>query len=87
MYKDEKHNKLIEKLLENGTIYVPQRDYEILKIDEFDTYYQIWYKYEIRLHNHSDMTGIDVGWVKVPFKNINQHLSVEKIKRLTNNIL
>ena len=86
MYNNIKHNKLVEKLLENGTIYVPQRDYEIIKIDEFDTYYQIWYKFEIKLYVRGDETGTDVGWVKVPFKKINQHLRKEKIQRLINNV-
>ena len=86
MYKDKKHNKLIEKLLVNGTIYVPQKDYEIIDIQEHDTYYQIWYKHKIKLYSMSDETGTDVGWVKVPFKNINQHLRKEKIKRIIGNV-
>ena len=82
----KEHNKFIEGLLSDGTIFVPQSDYDIIKIDEFDTYYQIWYKYPMKLTSFSDETRPEVSWVKVPFKNINQHLRKEKIKLLKENV-
>ena len=86
MYNNKEHNELVKKLMKNGTIFVPKSDYEIIKIDEHDTYFQIWYKYDMKLYVRGDETGTEVSWVKVPFKNINQHLRTEKIKRLTNNV-
>ena len=78
--------KLVEKLMKSGTIYYLPKDYEIIKIDEHNTYHQIWYKFPIKLYPRSEETGIDVGWVKIPSKDINKHLRAEKIKRLTNNV-
>jgi len=86
VYNNKEHNKLVVKLLENGTIYVPNFGYEIIKIDEHDTYFQIWYKYPMKIHSFSDKTRPQVSWVKVPFKNINKQLRTEKIKKLINNV-
>ena len=80
------HNELVEELLSNGTIYVPKSEYEIIKIDEHDTYFQIWYRYPIKLYPRSDETTLEASWVKVPFKNINIHLRKEKIKKITKNV-
>ena len=86
MYNNKEHNELIVRLLENGTIFVPQKDFEIIKIEEHKSYYQVWYKFKMKLNSRSDQTVNDVGWVKVPFKNINVHLRAEKIKRIKNNV-
>ena len=84
----KKHNKFVEGLLLDGTIFIPstQSDYDIIKIDEFDTYYQIYYKYDIKITPFNDKTRSKVSWIKVSFKNINQHLRKEKIKQLKENV-
>jgi len=86
VYNNKEHKDLVRKLLKNGTIFVPKSDFEILKIEEHESYYQVWYKYDMKLHSYSDKTTPEVGWVKVPFKNLNQHIRAEKIKRLKNNV-
>ncbi len=82
MKKSKKSNdklEFVKDLLENGTIYVPKKGYKIIKIDTFDTYYQIWYKFPLG-------KDIEVECVDVPFKDVNQHLRKVKIKQLTENV-
>lgn len=86
MPNNEEHNELVVKLIKNGTIFIPIHDYEIIKIYEKDTYYQIWYKYDVTLTSSGRKRRPNVSWVKVLYKDINKYLRTEKLKKLTSNV-
>lgn len=84
---EKEYNIFIKGLMENGTIFVPARNYKISKIETFETYYKIWYIYDVKLNSFTDEMVKEASWVKVPFKNINQHLRTEKLKKLKDNVI